>query len=62
MVLKLEMAKFGTPPVQGSGPLLVPGIPSTSKPYLVFARLGISIWCELVLPQAASIMNVGLIT
>src|SRR6202142_3696235 len=62
MVTKLLMAKFGTPPVQGRGPLLVPGIPSTSKPYLTLDRFGNSIWCELVLPQLPSTTNVGLIT
>src|SRR5260370_36244665 len=54
MVTKLAISKFGTPPAQGSSPTFVPGIPSTSLPYLSLYLFGSSIWCELVLHQVAS--------
>src|SRR5437016_3985707 len=62
MVEKPEMAKFGTPPAHGSGPVLVPGSPRTSDPYLTLVWVGKSNWWGRVVPNVESMTNVGLAT
>src|SRR5579863_1485833 len=55
----LVKEKFGSPPAQGRGPVFAPGIPS-SCPTLSLVEVGNSNWCACVMPNVASIRNVGL--